>query len=158
MRRSGEIPQWELSEIRKLMLGNPNKWDYIFQFFLREPRIVSKFLMSRYFYQIAEEVYAKGYTKTVFVDFLWSLRSMYLTLFHVMNNPPPKADLYHSVSTGYAGIAASLGKYRFGSGYLLTEHGIYSREREEDIIKSDWVQGCFKTSGLVTSKTLSMFL
>ncbi len=140
----GEIPQWELSEIRNLMLGNPNKWEYIFHFFLRESRIVSKFLMSKYFYQIAEEVYAKGYEKTIFVDFLWSLRSMYLTLFHVLNNPPPKADLYHSVSTGYAGIAASLGKYMYGSGYLLTEHGIYSREREEDIIKSDWVQGYFK--------------
>ena len=32
-----------------------------------------------------------------------------------------------------------LGQYRYDRPILLTEHGIYTREREEEIIRSNWV-------------------
>lgn len=41
-------------------------------------------------------------------------------------------------------MIGALGKFLYGSPLLLTEHGIYSREREEEIIKADWVKGYFK--------------
>ncbi len=56
----------------------------------------------------------------------------------------PKADVYHCVATGYAGIVGCLGQYLHGGKLLLSEHGIYTREREEELIKADWVAGAYK--------------
>lgn len=136
--------KWEIEEMQKLMYGNVQKWEYIFNFFALKNCAVSDFLMSEHFFEIAKGVYNNGYEKTLYLDFLWTLRSMYLTLFYVLNQKMPKADLYHSVSTGYAGVAGSMAKYFYGKPFIITEHGIYTREREEEIIKADWVQGYFK--------------
>ena len=59
-------------------------------------------------------------------------------------NPVPKADIYHSVATGYSGIVGIYGKYQYGSSCIISEHGIYTREREEEIIKSSWIKSYHK--------------
>ncbi len=138
------IPQWAKEEIADLLLGKSDNWGKLFRFFNDMPYEVSDFLMTSDFYDIAEIVYKSSYEHSIFVDFLWTLRSMYMTLFYVLKQLPPEADLYHSVSTGYAGVAGAMGKYFFGSPYILTEHGIYTREREEEIIKANWIPGDFK--------------
>ena len=46
-----------------------------------------------------------------------------------------------SGDSGIYGMAALL--YR--KPFMITEHGIYSREREAEIIKSDWAKGDFKS-------------
>ena len=52
--------------------------------------------------------------------------------------------MYHCVATGYAGIMGCLAQYLHGGKLILSEHGIYTREREEELIKADWVQGVYK--------------
>jgi glycosyltransferase involved in cell wall biosynthesis len=69
---------------------------------------------------------------------------MYLPVCIVLKNDPPKADLYHSVATGYSGLWGSMAKYLHHAPLLISEHGIYTREREEEIIKADWVKGIYK--------------
>lgn len=59
----------------------------------------------------------------------------------------PKADFYHCVATGYAGVLGSMAKHFHGSSLLISEHGIYTREREEELIKAEWVKGIYKISG-----------
>lgn len=61
-----------------------------------------------------------------------------------MGTEVPKADCYHSICTGYGGLLASLGSYMYQKPLLLTEHGIYTREREEEIISAKWVGKAFK--------------
>jgi len=56
----------------------------------------------------------------------------------------PKADLYHCVATGYAGVLGAMAKQRYGCGLLISEHGIYTREREEELIRAKWVEGIYK--------------
>lgn len=56
----------------------------------------------------------------------------------------PQADVYHSIATGYGGVLARLGSYKYHVPYLITEHGIYTREREEEIIRAKWVLPAFK--------------
>jgi glycosyltransferase involved in cell wall biosynthesis len=101
-------------------------------------------LMSGDFFEIAVRYYQQRYTRTPFADFLWTIRSIYMPLFGAIVDDFPKADIYHSVSTGYAGILGAIAKNLYGKPFVLTEHGIYTREREEEIIKSDWVKGVFK--------------
>lgn len=130
--------------LMSLMLKEEVLWKEVFDFFYEKKLWPPKILMGRDFLDIAMEVYKKSYSRTVFMDFLWTLRSMYLPLFTILQNPIPKADLYHSVSTGYAGVVASLGKHLYEKPFLLTEHGIYTREREEEIIRAEWTKGYFK--------------
>lgn len=102
------------------------------------------FLKSRDFFDIVHEICLEKYDQVPFTDMFWSIRSMVLPLFLCIKHPLPQADLYHSVSTGYAGVLGSLGKYMNRKPFVLTEHGIYTREREEEIIKAQWVKGYFK--------------
>ncbi|WP_299429178.1 GT4 family glycosyltransferase PelF [uncultured Meiothermus sp.] len=42
---------------------------------------------------------------------------------------PPKANVYHAVSNGPAAIVAMMGKWHDATPFVLTEHGVYLRER-----------------------------
>ena len=76
-----------------------------------------------------------------FSDYYWAWKSAHDMLFTVLGSEPPEADLYHAVSTGYAGIAALCAKIRRGKPLLLTEHGLYHKEREMEIRKSKYIRG-----------------
>ena len=83
------------------------------------------------------------------------MRSIYLPLFRIMKMDVPKADLYHCVATGYAGVLGSMAKHFHGSSLLISEHGIYTREREEELIKADWVKGVYKNIWIEQFKKMS---
>lgn len=68
----------------------------------------------------------------------------YLPLVLALESELPKADCYHCVATGYSGVLGSMAAHIYGGGLLLSEHGIYTREREEELIKAKWVQNTYK--------------
>jgi glycosyltransferase involved in cell wall biosynthesis len=76
-----------------------------------------------------------------FSDYFWAWKSAHDLLFNVLAAKAPEADLYHSVSTGFAGLAALAVKVRHGKPFLLTEHGLYHKEREIEIRKATFVRG-----------------
>ena len=67
----------------------------------------------------------------------------------------PRADVYHAVATGYAGILGCMGKHFYPSQLIVSEHGIYTREREEELIKAEWVQRLYKKIWIQQFKKLS---
>jgi glycosyltransferase involved in cell wall biosynthesis len=120
-------------------------WPTLFEFFETHPKLdVRAFLMGEDFYDVVVISYKKSQLKIVFADYLWTLRSMYLPLFNMMIEPIDEADKYHTLSTGYAGIKGCMAKYKYHKPLILSEHGIYTREREEEIIKADWIKGIYK--------------
>lgn len=135
----------EYADLRSLILNLKCDWDAIFNLFQRRIDSVDQLLMGQDFLEIVTELYNKQYPEIVFSDFLWTMRSIYLPLFLVLRSEVPWADLYHCVATGYAGVLGSLGKYLYGGSLLLSEHGIYTREREEELIKATWVQNTYKS-------------
>lgn len=134
----------EYSALRSIILDNHVEWDVLFDMFQNKKISVDDLLMGADFLKIVQECYDMKYPQIVFSDFLWTVRSIYLPLFLVMQTKLPKADFYHCVATGYAGLLGSMAKYIYGSGLLVSEHGIYTREREEEIIKAFWVAGIYK--------------
>ena len=100
--------------------------------------------ISEYFWKKILEKYQGEYSRKEFNSFYWSYKSVFLFMMNILQNNIPEADLYHSVSTGYAGIIGVLAKIKYDKPCYLTEHGIYAREREEDILKSKWVEKDFK--------------
>ncbi len=102
------------------------------------------FLQSKVFWEIILKYYKESYPEEAFNEFFWTIRSMLLPLIHMLQSDLPEADIYHSVSTGYAGLLGLVSKVKYNKALVLTEHGIYAREREEEIIKAEWVRGIYK--------------
>lgn len=140
------IPSEQKQNIQMLLgLEGELQWNQLFDF-LRNGRFrnAADFLSSKDYFDLLEDLCQKQYSLVPFTEMFWTVRSMILPLFLAIRNEIPRADLYHSVSTGYAGVVGALAKHVHGSPLLLTEHGIYTREREEEIIKAEWVKGYFK--------------
>ncbi|MDC7226529.1 MAG: GT4 family glycosyltransferase PelF [Spirochaetales bacterium] len=76
-----------------------------------------------------------------FTDYYWAWKSAYDMLFTILGASLPDADMYHAISTGFAGIAAGAAKVRKKKPLILTEHGLYHKEREMEIRKSSLIRG-----------------
>lgn len=76
-----------------------------------------------------------------FAEYFWSWKSSHDMVLRIMGEEMPEADLYHAVCTGYAGLAAVTAKLRTGRPFLLTEHGLYHKEREMEIKRAQFVKG-----------------
>ena len=74
-----------------------------------------------------------------FVDFFWTFRFTYLPIFTILEAVLPAARVYHAVSTGFCGLLGALARIRSGRPFLVTEHGLYTREREIEIAQSSWM-------------------
>jgi len=76
-----------------------------------------------------------------FNHFFWTVKTMHGPLFTLANivENAPKANLYHSVSTGYAGYLGAMLQSKTGTPYIISEHGIYTKEREIDLAHVDWI-------------------
>ena len=72
------------------------------------------------------------------------MRSMLLPELYLLTQDIPQADIYHSTATGYGGLLGSLGKWKYNKPFIVTEHGIYTREREEELLRARWVLPTFR--------------
>lgn len=76
-----------------------------------------------------------------FSEYYWAWLASHRTLLKVLTWQVPEADLYHTISTGYSGLMAAVAKIVYNKPVLLTEHGLYNKEREIDIKRATWVKG-----------------
>jgi glycosyltransferase involved in cell wall biosynthesis len=92
-------------------------------------------------WDVAIEIYDRYASDESFLDFYWTLRFLIQPLWKLARamNRLPQAKLYHTACTGYAGMAAAMASAETGRPMLLTEHGIYLRERIADICRSQWI-------------------
>jgi len=107
------------------------------------------FLYSESSWKFLNEVYFKNCPDIPFIDYFWTLRNIHRPIWvlaSIVDNFP-EVKLFHSPSTGYAGFLGALSSYAKGVPYILTEHGIYTRERKIDMLIADWVS--FKKSPLL---------
>jgi glycosyltransferase involved in cell wall biosynthesis len=99
------------------------------------------FLYAHKTWEFIEEKYKKNCPDISFIDYFWTLRNMHKPIWTLADivATMPKAKVLHSPSTGYAGFLATLASYDRRLPFLLTEHGIYTRERKIDMLTADWV-------------------
>lgn len=143
-RRKHRMNRKEFKALRSLLLGQEVDWGSLIDYFQRTEISMNDMLMGEDFLNAVRDYYKINYSQMVFSDFLWMLRSIYLPLFTTLEMKIPKADVYHCICTGYAGVLGSMAKYLYGGKLIISEHGIYTREREEELIKAKWVQGIYK--------------
>lgn len=103
---------------------------------------LADFLHSEEAWQTISERYRNYCTDPSFVDYFWTARIMHAplwTLARVAHGLIP-ARAYHSVSTGYAGFLGALLHQTTKRPLILSEHGIYTKERKIDLFKSEWIR------------------
>ena len=146
----------EYLALRSILLNEDVDWDTVFDMFQKETFSIDDLLMGADFLRIVQECYKYRYPQIVFSDFLWTMRSIFLPLFLILKTPLPKADIYHCVATGYAGVLGSMAKHFYRSALVISEHGIYTREREEELLKASWVAGVYKNIWIDQFRKMSM--
>lgn len=134
----------QFNALRSIIIDKEVDWNTLFDLFQKEKISIDDLLMGADFLQVVKEAYNMQYSQMIFSDFLWTVRSIYLPLFLVLKSAIPKADIYHCVATGYAGVLGSMAKHIYGCGLMVSEHGIYTREREEELLRASWVSGVYK--------------
>lgn len=82
-----------------------------------------------------------GLLNESFIDFFWTLRYMHLPVWIALSarHRMPRARMYHSISAGYAGLMGAIAARRADAPYLITEHGLYTKERIAEISQATWI-------------------
>jgi polysaccharide biosynthesis protein PelF len=101
----------------------------------------AQFLYTEASWNYTTEQYQERCTDPSFVDYFWTVRTMHTPIWvlsKVVETFPP-VRVYHTVSTGYAGFLGALLKRRYNRSLILSEHGIYTKERRIDLYAARWI-------------------
>lgn len=92
---------------------------------------------------IAWDIARRSYERTMpfgsFLHYFWAWRALMGGLLATLDFRLPAAKVYHTISTGYAGVLAARATLETGRPMLLTEHGLYTNERRIELLMADWV-------------------
>lgn len=108
-----------------------------------DPAITHRdFLFSRASWDSIVKSYETLCNDPNFLNYFWTVRSIHAPIFLLAKiareTKTPK--IIHSISTGYAGLMGSMLKAREPDlEFILSEHGIYTKERKIDLSQADWI-------------------
>jgi hypothetical protein len=97
---------------------------------------------SKEVWNIIEKEYYLSFDKETapsFIDFFYTWRFSNFPIFKILSSDIPRATVYHTKCTGYAGLLAVVAKKKYQVPMILTEHGIYTHERKIEISQSQWL-------------------
>ncbi len=100
------------------------------------------YLRSHESWEFIKKSYRRKSTDPSFVDYFWTARTLHAPFWALSAaaDRAPRARLYHAVSTGYAGILGVILKHRQKRPFILSEHGIYVKERKIDLYQAQWIK------------------
>ncbi len=117
--------------------------DGIIRLLLSDPeRHERDFLFSEASWQEICARYERSSRERSFLEYFWTVRSMHAPLFKMARVaaalPPTKA--FHVISTGFAGFLGMLACTKRKLPLILTEHGIYAKERRIELLQASWIK------------------
>ncbi len=100
-----------------------------------------RFWQDRRAWNLVSTIYQRHFAGESFIDFFWTARFILEPLWRLLASEPvvPDAAVYHSVSTGYAGALGAVLSHKRQKPFLLSEHGIYVRERIAELQRARWI-------------------
>ena len=100
------------------------------------------FLYSEAAWELIRQGYEEHCADPSFLDYFWTVRIMFqpLWLMAKVAQTMLPVKVVHSASTGYAGFLGAMLHDTRGIPFILSEHGIYTKERQIDLLKSDWIR------------------
>ncbi len=100
----------------------------------------SVFLYSRESWEFILEENQKNNPNIPFIDYFWAIRNIHLPIWKIVKLAKligNRGKLIHSPSTGFAGFLATLISNDRDVPFILTEHGIYTKERKIDLLSNN---------------------
>ena len=88
-------------------------------------------LLKREYYQLGADI--------PFIEFFYTWRSAHIPIYRILSHQYPRAKIYHSMCTGYAGLAGVQAAQQNRAPLFISEHGIYAWERAIEIAKANWL-------------------
>jgi len=149
--RSGIPSDWSgfYAALRKLFVRPPegSRHDFrllipLFEQVARNPSVsFDVFWHDPKTWTVLKEIYERYAAGDSFLHFFWTARYIVEPLWKLALAMPsvPPAKVYHTACTGYAGLLGALLSKKTGTPLLLSEHGIYLKERIADICRSKWI-------------------
>ena len=100
------------------------------------------FLHSQESWQMIDRSYRTYCTEPSFVDYFWTIRTMHSPLFTLARiaRNMPRVRVLHSISTGYAGLLGTIASDLHKLPFVISEHGIYTKERKIDLSQAQWIE------------------
>jgi glycosyltransferase involved in cell wall biosynthesis len=100
---------------------------------------VPELLYGHESFALVEEMAATLAPEVPFNDLFWQCRAMNLPVVQLLGARLSPVASYHALSAGYAGLIGAIQSFRTGVPFLMTEHGIYARERDIELARADWI-------------------
>ena len=96
-------------------------------------------LTSRAYWDYVVGFYEKNCPERPFLNYFWTNFGIYSILLDSLHfiDQLPRADVYHCLSVGLAGFIGSLAKILHGSPLVITEQGLYVKERRSELSGRD---------------------
>jgi polysaccharide biosynthesis protein PelF len=101
----------------------------------------AEFLFGEQSWEYIRRRHLEGEPEASFIDYFWTLRIVHGPMFQLarLATKIPPARAYHAVSTGYAGLLGAYLERQRQRPFILTEHGIYTKERRIDLNQAEWL-------------------
>jgi len=144
-RRRGGRASRVLAAIRRLTLGEAVD-DDLLEGLVSNDLSVVEFLHGGETFDLIAELAERLAPDASFLDLFWHFRAIYVPVLRLIGSRAPRARCFHTVSTGYAGLCGAVFSVRTGRPLIVTEHGIYTRERNMDLARANWIRE--KTDGV----------
>ncbi|MEJ2380274.1 MAG: GT4 family glycosyltransferase PelF [Gammaproteobacteria bacterium] len=124
-----------------LRAGNAQVLDFGAHLESGDPLNEEAFLYGEPAWRYITAAYEGGATEPSFVDYFWTVRNLHRPIWALARATGrlPRARLFLSPSTGYAGLLGVLGAQAQQRPFVLMEHGIYTKERRIDLMNADWI-------------------
>ncbi|MGM0952812.1 MAG: GT4 family glycosyltransferase PelF [Pseudomonadota bacterium] len=110
---------------------------------LGQPKGITRedFLFSEESWRVIDESYRAYCTEPSFVDYFWTVRTMHAPLFQLIDiaRNLPTVRALHTISTGYAGLLGAMASDCHDLPFVISEHGIYTKERKIDLSQASWI-------------------
>jgi glycosyltransferase involved in cell wall biosynthesis len=137
-----------VNEVKPAMLGHPLDCEKIIQLLKKCKCEGEKLLGSNANWEAALKYYEKNFPHKPFIPFYFSWISLFYLLYKTLEivDSVPRSNIYHSLNSGYAGLLGCLAKLGTKASLIVTEHGLYLKERKFELNNSEipeWLHGMY---------------
>jgi len=128
-----------MKSIKPVLKGMPLDCQKILKQMEKTEFTAEELIGSKENLRLLEAFYKKNYEGKPFVPFYYSWISLYYLLFKTLElyDRLPKADINHALNSGYAGLLGCLAKAEEETPLIISEHGLYLKERRFELRHSE---------------------
>jgi glycosyltransferase involved in cell wall biosynthesis len=138
-----------LKKLRPALFGRPLDCEDILGLANRRECRADELLGSDVNWNSAVAYYRENFPGRAFAHFYIFWTSLFYLLYKTLEafGKVPESDVYHALNAGYAGLLGCLTKLNTGGSLIVTEHGMYLKERRFELENSgipSWLHGMYE--------------